>query len=133
MYGKGGGGLTKASVFNSSPKTGWQWTRRIRNHELFFNFLAFSLMRVLSVVHSTLAKTLSFLCRWTLTAECGFSLPLLHTFWCYMYKENKPLIWRSMNLIYLYNDKYLFSFHFIIKNTREGSHQISFEEKYNSR
>lgn len=40
-----GGAPTTASAFSSSPKIGLEWTRIIRNHEFFFSFLAFFLVK----------------------------------------------------------------------------------------
>lgn len=54
----GGGALTTASALISSPKVGWEWTLRIRNHEFFVSLLAFSLLMVLTVVISSSSKTL---------------------------------------------------------------------------
>lgn len=52
------GALTTASNLISSPKVGWEWTLRIRNHKFFVSFLAFSLLKVLTVVISSSSKTL---------------------------------------------------------------------------
>lgn len=52
------GALTTASNLISSPKVGWVWTLRIRNHKFFVSFLAFSLLKVLTVVISSSSKTL---------------------------------------------------------------------------